>query len=667
MDNLPQDFNWKNYLTLNVDLNFTTEEECVKHFLHHGIFENRIYIFNIPEDFNWKTYLDLNPDLLEKCTDKYSAINHYIKYGRNEKRKYYINLKDRFREICFNNINYIRNIDLPDFKIKNTYESVLIEYRCMPHLEFIIRNTIIKLGQDWCHTIICGNLNYSYVYDVCSKISSKIDIIKTNYDNLLPHDYSKFLSSLDFWNLLTGEKILIYQEDSLIFKNNISDFFKWDYIGAPWPIMQNDNNNGVGNGGISLRTKSIMIEIINKISIESTKYNSSTLNYMKNCNLLVAPEDVYFSKNMEDFGIGLIADRKNASKFSTESIVNKDSFAGHNFWVNDINWEERIYENCVIQFKPTYSIESLEHRGGWSSIIKYFIDNNFYNKKSSFYFFDTIENFFLWDNFDFLCSNNWFGIIHCTYKNPDYLDICNISNLFKNEKFIKSLTYCKGIIVLSNYLKTYLDAQFEELSINVKTYYFKHPCDVENIMYFNMNKYHLNRDKKLIQIGQQLRKLSSIYLINNINLKKLWLTGTKNFEKCKKMLMDEIKYYGINKNLLDKNLTIKYTNTFKEYDELLEKNIVFIELIDASANNTILECIVRNTPIIVNKLEPVVEYLGEDYPLYFENLKDIPSLLTDEKLLEAHTYLCNLNKSEYHINYFCKKVFNIFYNEIQKI
>ena len=41
--------------------------------------------------------------------------------------------------------------------------------------------------------------------------------------------------------------------------------------------------------------------------------------------------------------------------------------------------------------------------------------------------------------------------------------IININNLFKNEKFIKSLTYCKGIIVLSNYLKTFLDSKFEEL------------------------------------------------------------------------------------------------------------------------------------------------------------------------------------------------------------
>jgi hypothetical protein len=133
------------------------------------------------------------------------------------------------------------------------------------------------------------------------------------------------------------------------------------------------------------------------------------------------------------------------------------------------------------------------------------------------------------------------------------------------------------------------------------------------------------------------------------------------------MLIDEIKYFNINKNLLDKNLTIKYTNTFREYDELLEKNIVFIELIDASANNTILECIIRNTPVIVNKLEAVVEYLGEDYPLYFEKLEDIPFLLTNEKIIETHKYLYNLNKKEYYIDYFCKKIYNVCYNEIQKI
>lgn len=45
----------------------------------------------------------------------------------------------------------------------------------------------------------------------------------------------------------------------------------------------------------------------------------------------------------------------------------------------------------------------------------------------------------------------------------------------------------------------------------------------------------------------------------------------QNYDKCKKLLLSEIKHYNINKSKLDNNLMMKYTNTFREYDELLEK------------------------------------------------------------------------------------------------
>ena len=64
-------------------------------------------------------------------------------------------------------------------------------------------------------------------------------------------------------------------------------------------------------------------------------------------------------------------------------------------------------------------------------------------------------------------------------------------------------------------------------------------------------------------------------------------------------------------------------NLLYNYDLLLMQNIVFINLIDASAVNTILECIVRNTPIIVNKIDGIIDYLGEDYPLYYNELSVI--------------------------------------------
>jgi hypothetical protein len=85
---------------------------------------------------------------------------------------------------------------------------------------------------------------------------------------------------------------------------------------------------------------------------------------------------------------------------------------------------------------------------------------------------------------------------------------------------------------------------------------------------------------------------------------------------------------------------------------------------DSAANNTILECIIRNTPIIVNKLESVVEYLGKDYPLYFNHLDEIPSLLNNEKILEAHQYLCDMKKDDVSMKYFMSQLINIVHKKL---
>ena len=77
----------------------------------------------------------------------------------------------------------------------------------------------------------------------------------------------------------------------------------------------------------------------------------------------------------------------------------------------------------------------------------------------------------------------------------------------------------------------------------------------------------------------------------------------------------------------------------KNYDLLLSENIVFVNLVDASAVNTIIECIVRNTPIIVNKIPAVVEMLGENYPMYY-TLLDIVLKYT---LLEILVKLLSLD------------------------
>ena len=106
----------------------------------------------------------------------------------------------------------------------------------------------------------------------------------------------------------------------------------------------------------------------------------------------------------------------------------------------------------------------------------------------------------------------------------------------------------------------------------------------------------------------------------------------------------------------------------EEYDELLSRNVVFINLHDGSAVNTIIECIVRATPIVVNKTEFTTELLGEGYPLYYNNYAndfcktndEIKRLLNRCSIYRAHLYLKMLPKKKYTIEYFLKTILKYF-------
>mmetsp|Transcript_22531 Transcript_22531/g.31374 ORF Transcript_22531/g.31374 Transcript_22531/m.31374 type:complete len:735 (-) Transcript_22531:1831-4035(-) len=66
-----------------------------------------------------------------------------------------------------------------------------------------------------------------------------------------------------------------------------------------------------------------------------------------------------------------------------------------------------------------------------------------------------------------------------------------------------------------------------------------------------------------------------------------------------------------------------------EFDAMLEENIVFLSLKDAPAVTTMIECIQRNTPIFINRLKGLEEYLGKDYPGFYASLEEAEQKLGD--------------------------------------
>jgi len=430
------------------------------------------------------------------------------------------NNKIRYRTLCLKYIDYIRKIPLCNIHLNQKFEAVLVEFRILPHIEFIIRNTIHKLGDKWSHTIICGNLNYDFMNNLCIEINTNIKIIKLNYDNLTQNEYSNLLCTTDFWKLFMSEKILIYQEDSCIFKKNIEEFIQWDFIGAPFTKKGNNTPNKVGNGGFSLRTRKIMLDVINKIKLEDTEICSSTLNYMKSVGLKNCPEDIYFCKNMLQFNIGTVAEWNDAFEFSTELVYNPNSLGGHCFWLRDQNWKQRVIdlidENIYIQnncnsninlFISTNNIKNTQ----LLRVISNLIDVDFDFMREIYPQLNNISDFEL---INYIKEHNF---------NNHFFHFKQLSNLFqnkieylkniKNNKLIKYENKLYKVNEFFEIINNYTYDNFKHLTIQLKYNYHFKSNELLVIVFIGNEQKGIELLNKLVAYSK-LEKFSVAFCIN---------------------------------------------------------------------------------------------------------------------------------------------------------
>ena len=471
-----------------------------------------------------------------------------------------------FRYTCFKMNHFMKNIVLPKIKKESLYESVMVEFREFPHIEFIIRNTILNLGTKWAHTIICGNQNYKMVEKICKSISPQIKIIKLDLDNMTQSDYSLFLMNTKFWNLLKGDKIFIYQEDSLVSKNNIDEFLEYDFIGAPFHKNADDTPNSVGNGGLSLRTKTIMLDIISKFPFDNVELNSSTLSYMKNVGLEHVPEDVYFSKCMQENCIGYVADWNIASNFSSESVYNPNSMAGHKFWVSNPNWK--------LYLKKVFGLTNYEEKSNLNKYLKYLKKPESFNRNKE------IPNAFDIDFYFFCKANNF-----------DYNQTNNSCNCFKNigmNGFIYHPKQIRNIfskVTLYNFMNNiYIssDINIEPIPIQNFTnkYLYNASFDFLSSLLIKKNYGRLNDNFDILflvfigneQIGiDLLTKIIEHKKINiNFNI-SFCFNSDKLIEskKIKKLIKNNFDYYTIYKC---KDMGTDITPTLLMYNEIIKSH-----------------------------------------------------------------------------------------------
>ncbi len=328
--------------------------------------------------------------------------------------------------------------------------------------------------------------------------------------------------------------------------------------------------------------------------------------------------------------------KQDKSKNLCEKIENYDSVKKY-FYGDKFTEDEQFL--CKIKFTKTNLWK--HHYFGWSGVVNNLsklnsvlnpilfepaIESTFINKKTRCE--DTINKY---------KNNKWIGTFHNPHDDPR--DYFNIKDVLRKPERKNDLMKCWknlcGVIVFSNEVKEiYLKySEFRDKPI----YVAKHPT-CETMQTFSYENFCNSNTKKIIYAGGHLRDNKLNYFV------------TEN----------------IKKDLTLVNLNEKPVGN-DHYDLLLSDSLVFAKYEKIVASNLLVECIVRNTPIFVNKLPAILEYLGEDYPLYYNNKDELISKINDLSTIKSgYEYLKKIENEDFTMDGFKNKLFNSkFYGDLK--
>jgi hypothetical protein len=205
-----------------------------------------------------------------------------------------------------------------ELKISTTpsITAVIVESRKHLHFKVVVENMIsnlqhLSVGLNIYH----GTENEEFVKN-CLKKHKNINFININIPNLDIEAYNEIMLSKKFHERITTDRYLVFQTDTITFKTLDKKFLEYDYIGAPWKKeLHSKYGAEVGNGGLSIRSKKAMLNIIEQ-------------NIPRE---LLHPEDLYLAQILKKQNFN-VAPYEIALNFATEAIFNEKSFGCHKSW-----------------------------------------------------------------------------------------------------------------------------------------------------------------------------------------------------------------------------------------------------------------------------------------------------------------------------------------------
>jgi hypothetical protein len=674
MENLPNDFNWKTYISLNPDLeNITTERIAIYHYLKYGLKENRPYKkeskkekkekeennenkekenkkeskenkkeknenkkeknenLDILGDFDWKKYLELNIDLSYIETEK-EAIKHYLKHGKRENRSYKKNY-DIPKDFDWS-VYLSLNLDL--YKIKTQEEAIqhylnygINENRPYKPIIYALPidfnwETYISVNQDLniknkteaiCHYLSYGmKENRSY-----TKIPPDF-----NWETYI--HYNKDVGELfktkeevecHYINYGVHEK-RVYKEEQifyeLYYKKKIN--FYNDIFNICCNIIENEEKIQDTNINNTLQNKFLYKDY------SYVKTNFEINNNSKIKNFMISPKYILNKKTFEHKNTPTIVDLKILNIYDSFILITdlpKDFEGGTKFFINQIIEKYKGKQNFLVVYPE-------------NDLIKFNINNDYfinlnYNKEQSLQ----------------IIENNKYKIkkifINHTYLFPKYF----VEELFNLNIEITTITHDHYLLYNKCQLMPYDVINVEpKYNINLfnniitqnknNLYMFKKYDNLKNIVICDLPDYKfsdeiITTDNKLIVIGI----IGSISYIKGAHFVKFLIEYFKNSSYVK------IVVFGKLTNSLYENC-YSYNN-ITELNELLKLHrpnvLIETSLWSETYSYTLTLSMLTDLPILVLKkpFMNVIENRLNTYPkaFHFSTINDFLDIIIEQK------------------------------------
>ena len=268
-----------------------------------------------------------------------------------------------------------------------------------------------------------------------------------------------------------------------------------------------------------------------------------------------------------------------------------------------------------MRFLRSKTLPDRVHRCGWNWVLDHMI-RHLGAKFEDLIMDDYIEATMFWPNtphcnmslFEKRFGEPWVGFLHHPEAVP-YPYPCwqSMAAIFADMSFRASLGKCRALFTLCKHnavcvreLLTFHDIK------KMPVFSLLHPTSFDVPQWTR-----LADDWSLLGVGCWMKDLGALWRFDHP--RKVCLNGQGD-EKAWQYYLDTT----------ERGFPVKRPGYLDdaEYDHLLSRNLAFTHLLGNGANNTVLDCVARGTPLLVNRMPCTIEYLGADYPMLWEDLRD---------------------------------------------